>query len=233
MLGEHAVFDILAWLSALLATWLVYRWRFRHRLDDLAPRLGTGYFAALSLGGLAGSFGFGTLNALLSGQPGIGRSILGGLVGAILLVELYKLNRGIRGSTGALFAAPVALAIALGRIGCFRAGMGDFTYGVPTTLPWGIDFGDGISRHPVQLYETASMLVVAGTVLAGLQRRLSFVYENGFYLVTAAYGIQRFAWEFLKPYATPFGPLNLFHLLCLILVVYAAFMIRRGQRERP
>ena len=233
MLGEHAIFDIAAWLSALLTTWLVFRWRFRDRVGELAPRLGPGYFVALSLGGLAGSYGFGTLNALLSGQPGIGRSILGGLIGAILLVEIHKHRRGIRGSTGAVFAAPIALAIALGRIGCFRAGLEDFTYGIPTSLPWGVDFGDGVMRHPVQLYETASMFAVAAVVLAGLWRQRAWMFANGFYLVMGVYGTQRFAWEFLKPYATLVGPLNLFHLLCAVLVTYAIFMVHSARHDRP
>ena len=33
------------------------------------------------------------------------------------------------------------------------------TYGTPTTLPWGVDFGDGVPRHPVQLYEAATMAI--------------------------------------------------------------------------
>jgi hypothetical protein len=38
------------------------------------------------------------------------------------------------------------------------------------------------------------------------------------------YAAQRFCWEFLKPYAPVFGPLNLFHLICLGLIAYALRM---------
>jgi phosphatidylglycerol---prolipoprotein diacylglyceryl transferase len=31
--------------------------------------------------------------------------------------------------------------------------LSDKTDGIATNLPWGVDFGDGISRHPTQLYE--------------------------------------------------------------------------------
>lgn len=231
MIGEHLLFDIGAWLAALLATWLVYRWRFAARVTAVSGRLGAGYFVAMSGGGLLGAYGFGTWNAYLSGQPGIGRSILGGLAGAILLVELYKLRRGVRGSTGAVFALPFALALAIGRIGCYLSGLDDFTYGLPTALPWGVDFGDGVARHPVQLYESLSMAATAALLLAGFARRRAWLLANGFYVVVGGYALQRFAWEFLKPYATVIGPFNLFHLLCTILFAYAVFMVVRDTAD--
>jgi phosphatidylglycerol:prolipoprotein diacylglycerol transferase len=57
-----------------------------------------------------------------------------------------------------------------------------------------------------------------------------FWLANGFYLTVGWYGLQRFAWEFFKPYATLLGPFNLFHFVCLGLVLYAAVMIRSGDR---
>ncbi|MFG3757362.1 prolipoprotein diacylglyceryl transferase family protein, partial [Klebsiella pneumoniae] len=100
--------------------------------------------------------------------------------------------------TGARFALPLAIGIALGRIGCYAAGLDDFTYGIPTALPWGHDFGDGIQRHPVQLYECAAMAIFAAWYVGMVMQRNSFVITNGFYLALAFYGLQRFVWEFLK-----------------------------------
>ena len=40
------------------------------------------------------------------------------------------------------------------------------------------------------------------------------------------YALQRFVWEFFKPYATIVGPFNLFHVVCLGLLLYAGAMIR-------
>jgi prolipoprotein diacylglyceryltransferase len=67
---------------------------------------------------------------------------------------------GLHQSTGDLYAVPLALGIAIGRIGCFLTGLSDNTYGTPTTLPWAINFGDGIPRHPTQLYEIAFLLAL-------------------------------------------------------------------------
>jgi phosphatidylglycerol:prolipoprotein diacylglycerol transferase len=225
VIGQHIVFDIVAWLSAFGTAWLMFHWRFRNRVESLSRKAGAGYFAALTAGGLLGAYGFGTLNTVLSGQPGLGRSILGGLVGAIALIEIYKLRKGIRGSTGAVLAVPFCVALAIGRIGCSYAGLDDYTFGVPTTAPWGVDFGDGVTRHPVQIYEAATMLLTALVVLAGLWRRSPWFMAHAFYAVVFVYAVQRFAWEFLKPYATLVGPLNIFHFLCFALLVYTAAMV--------
>jgi hypothetical protein len=230
-MSPHAVFDVAAWLIALFATWLMYRWRFRERVHKLSESLGKGYYAAISLGGLAGAFGFGSLNAFLSGQPTLARSVLGGLIGAITLVELYKRSRGIRGSTGAVFAVPFCFAIAIGRLGCFQSGLADLTHGTATALPWGVDFGDGIGRHPVQLYESIAMAVVGLILLLGFWWRSGGILKYAFYIAVGAYGAQRFVWEFFKPYGAIAGPLNLFHILCLALISYAVWMVYSIRNE--
>jgi phosphatidylglycerol:prolipoprotein diacylglycerol transferase len=173
----------------------------------------------------------GSLNLYLSGQPAVGRSILGALAGAILAVEGFKAARGIRGSTGLVFVAAFPVSVAVGRWGCFLSGLGDFTHGVPTALPWGYDYGDGIARHPVQLYESFAMAAFLVAALWALRRRNPVFLRHGFYLMVLWYAAQRFAWEFFKPYATVAGPFNLFHLVCAALAVYAAVMIARGVHE--
>ncbi|MBV8392159.1 MAG: prolipoprotein diacylglyceryl transferase, partial [Alphaproteobacteria bacterium] len=178
------------------------------------------------LGALSGAAFFGTLNTALSGVPALGFSMAGGLLGAIAAVEIFKRVAGIEGSTGLAFAAPFCISVAVGRIGCFLAGLGDFTYGTPTDLPWGVDFGDGVRRHPVQLYEAVAMAAMLVLLLLRLRKRDPFWLANGFYLVVGWYGLQRFCWEFIKPYSTVVGPFNVFHVVCLGLVLYAGVMIR-------
>jgi prolipoprotein diacylglyceryltransferase len=89
-----------------------------------------------------------------------GKTIVGGLAGGLITVELMKRYIGMRTSTGDLYASPLALGIAIGRIGCFLTGISDNTYGTATSLPWAIDFGDGIRRHPTQLYEVVCLLLL-------------------------------------------------------------------------
>lgn len=227
----HRIFDLLAAATAVALMLAVSRWRLRG-VARMPEDFGLPYLASLAAGAILGGFGFGTLNLWLSGLPGLGRSILGALAGAILAVEIHKARSGIRGSTGLAFVAGFAASVAVGRIGCFLSGLGDNTHGTVTTLPWGHDFGDGLMRHPVQLYESLSMALFLAAFLWALWRRVPFVMANGFYLMVGWYAAQRFLWEFLKPYGAVAGPLNLFQFLCLGLMLYAFTMIRRSRDVR-
>ena len=218
----HVVFDIAAWLAAGIAGLWLSRIR---RLSFPSQSFTLPYLAALLFGAGLGAYLFGTLNLWLSGSQGIARSVEGALAGGIVAIELYKWRNGITLRTGARFALPLAIGIAVGRIGCFLAGLDDFTYGTPTSLPWGHDFGDGISRHPVQLYESAAMAAFALVYVVAVIRPNCFVIANGFYLALGFYGLQRFIWEFFKPYGAVLGPLTLFHLLSLAILAYAAAML--------
>jgi prolipoprotein diacylglyceryltransferase len=225
----HTLFDALALVAALA----VYRWLPIPRLQTSpdAPRepwrVHRLYIAAGSLGATLGAYLAGSANLWLSGVGGVGRSIEGALAGAIIAIELLKAKAGIRGSTGLRFVAPLAAAIAVGRIGCFLAGLDDMTYGTPTTLPWGVDFGDGVTRHPVQLYEALTMAIFLAVFIALVRRGNETVLRSGFYLFVGIYAAQRFLWEFLKPYGTVVGPFNLFHLISIALLAYALFFARR------
>ena len=99
-----------------------------------------------------------------------GKTIVGALAFGLITVELTKRYIGIRQSTGDLYAIPLALGIAIGRVGCFLTGLSDNTYGTPTSLPWAINFGDGIPRHPTQLYEIAFLLALIPPLYAVLKR---------------------------------------------------------------
>ncbi|MBN9513696.1 MAG: prolipoprotein diacylglyceryl transferase [Alphaproteobacteria bacterium] len=184
------------------------------------------YAIAAGCGALCGAMFFGTANALLSGERAIGFSMVGGLAGAIAAVEAFKRMTGVSGSTGIVFAAPFAATVAVGRLGCFFSGLVDFTYGTPTSVPWAVDFGDGVLRHPVQLYESLAMALMFVVLIWRFVARDRFWLANGFYLTVGWYALQRFVWEFFKPYATVIGPFNLFHVVCLGLLLYAAAMIR-------
>jgi phosphatidylglycerol:prolipoprotein diacylglycerol transferase len=218
----HAIFDVAAWLSAGVAIWWLSRVR---GLQFPSQSFELPYLAALMFGAGLGAYLFGTLNLWLSGAPGIARSVEGALAGGIFAIELYKWRAGISLRTGARFALPLAIGIAVGRLGCYFAGLDDFTYGTPTALPWGHDFGDGILRHPVQLYESLAMAAFAAFYVLAVLNRNGFVVTNGFYLALAYYGSQRFLWEFLKPYGALIGPFTLFHLLSLAILLYAAVVL--------
>jgi prolipoprotein diacylglyceryltransferase len=153
-----------------------------------------------------------------------GKTIIGGLIGGLIAVELTKRQLGVRERTGDLFALPLALATAIGRVGCFLTGLDDHTYGIPTNLPWGVDFGDGIPRHPTQIYEIVFLLLLA----AAIARKSRQPHENGdlFKLFMVGYMGFRLLVDFLKPGVTVAG-LSLLQWACVGVLVYYARDVRR------
>ena len=162
-----------------------------------------------------------------------GQSIVGGLLGGLLGVELAKRMAGVRESTGDRFVVPILVGLAIGRVGCFLAGLHDDTVGVPTSLPWGVDFGDGVPRHPAQLYDIGFALAA---LWACLRWRDELAREPGlaFKLMLAGYLLWRLGIDALKPVPHEFAlGLAGIQLVCVLaLAVYLPFVIRQSLRWR-
>ncbi len=228
----HTLFDLAAWTAAAFGG----RWVYRHRaasVTQLARQTAPGYFVALALGAVAGAWLSGSLNTLRLSTPGVSHSIAGALAGGILGVELWKWRAKITGSTGGAFVVPLCIGIVVGRWGCLFAGIADHTYGTPTALPWAVDLGDGIGRHPVQAYESLAMALFLLIYWRALVRGRDWAVSHGFHAFVLAYAVQRFAWEFFKPYPPLLGPLNIFHLLMIGLGLYAVTWIARPVAAPP
>ena len=202
----HSAFDALAWVAAGTTVFALKRLARIGFPVSAAQR--PNYYAVLAMSSGLGAYLFGTLNLIACGMPGFARSIEGAILGAVLGIEVYKYFAGLTARTGARFAAPLAIGVVIGRFGCFFSGIDDFTYGTPTNLPWGHDFGDGVMRHPAPLYESASMAVFLIGYLVAAWRDNRWVIDNGLYLAILWYAAQRFVWEFFKPYTPVLGPLH-------------------------
>ncbi|HKF48172.1 MAG TPA: prolipoprotein diacylglyceryl transferase family protein [Terracidiphilus sp.] len=222
-LGSHPVWHPVFESLGYAAGYAVFR-RIRARRGDIIgePQRWT-VIAAAAVGALAGSRLLGlaeqwptVIAAMRAGHmmsllfsPG-GKTIVGGLLGGWLGVELAKRITGIRSRTGDLFVLPLCVGIAVGRIGCFLAGLADDTYGKATSLPWAVDFGDHVPRHPVQLYE---ILVLA--LLAWIATRPAALPEGArFRIFMAGYLAWRLAIDFLKPQPL-IGGMNLIQWACV------------------
>jgi phosphatidylglycerol:prolipoprotein diacylglycerol transferase len=142
-----------------------------------------------------------------------GKTIVGGLLGGWAGVEVAKKILGVAHSTGDLFVFPLIAGMCLGRVGCFLTGLPDHTYGNFTTLPWGVDFGDG-PRHPTQLYEIAFLLLLGIALM--IRARRPFPNGRLFRLFLGGYLIFRFAIEFIKPRYQPYLGLSAIQVSCAI-----------------
>jgi phosphatidylglycerol:prolipoprotein diacylglycerol transferase len=159
-----------------------------------------------------------------------GKTILLGLVGGYLGVELGKLYLGIKTKTGDSFAVPVATAIGVGRLGCFFGGC---CYGIPTELPWGTVFPtvDLIARHPTQIYECVFHLTMAlflywALVNGRFQGQLIKLYFLSYFAF-------RFLTEFLRPEIDWWGGLSAYQWAIVFLIPMFGWLWWRDHVSGP
>ena len=146
------------------------------------------------------------------------KTIMGGLFGGLLGVELAKKSIGEKQSSGDLFTFPIILGIFIGRIGCFLSGTNEFTYGKTTSFFLGMNLGDNLKRHPIALYELLFLFVLFIFLWKLKNKNL----KNGllFQYFMIAYFSFRFFIEFIKPNVFFFAGLSFIQILCLICLVY-------------
>ena len=159
-----------------------------------------------------------------------GKTIVGGLLGGWMGIALVKKIMGVTVSTGDLCVYPLILGMCIGRLGCFLTGLSDNTCGVPTQLPWGVDYGDGISRHPAQIYEIIFLLGL-GAVL-WLKRALLTAPGLTFRWFMVAYLSFRLYIDFFKPHWTLFAGLSGIQWGCAIALVYCIYSVMKLS-EKP
>jgi phosphatidylglycerol---prolipoprotein diacylglyceryl transferase len=147
-----------------------------------------------------------------------GKTVVGAMLGGLIGVELTKKWIGLTQSTGDVFVYPLIVGTAIGRMGCFLTGLSDRTYGTPTTLPWGVDFGDGIARHPTQLYEIIFLL----TLMMALKFISRYKLQSGdlFKCYMMAYLLFRLWIDFIKPDFHPWLGLSAIQIACLLGLIY-------------
>lgn len=134
-----------------------------------------------------------------------GLSFHGAFIGGGLAVAFLAKRKGIPFLRLADVLAPgVALAYAIGRIGCF---LGGCCYGVPTDLPWACSFQDPFRphlhtppSHPTQIYASLSNLLIFA-LLARMQKP-PHPAGKVFWAYLALYGVYRFIVEFWRIGAT-------------------------------
>ena len=141
------------------------------------------------------------------------KTIVGGLLGGLLAVELTKRLVGQTRRTGDVYVFPLVAATLLGRVGCFLMGVGEPTHGVPTDSWVGIDLGDGVPRHATALYEIALLLLLA-MGLWWLPRRVTLRPGRLFMLYLTAYLLYRLIVGFWQP-AVRFASLGVIQWACV------------------
>lgn len=225
----HAAFDVLAYAGANAAFYVTSRkerssepWSTRLLLSLGAFGMGIvlSRVAVQLEGGIPGSW-----EAFCTGFASGGKTIVGAMLGGVLGVKLVKIwlrrsrGDGERLSFGDGMVLPITVGLVIARTGCLLAGMDDDTYGIATTLPWGWDYGDGIARHPTQIYEIVGILAVTGTIVS-LWKRFTRPGDRFKWFLLGFFAL-RFFIELVRIHPDPYMGMSIYQVLCVIGAVWA------------
>lgn len=214
MLGNRIAYAACMLLATVCAAWML---KSSQRPLGLTGRQRVG----IAIGGMVGATFAAKLPFILGADPSAGvlaawmsdgKTILWGLTGGYLGVELSKWSLHIRQSTGDTFVVAVAVAVGIGRLGCLLYGC---CYGVATNQSWGLRFQAApdagvLLRHPTQLYELVFHFTFALLAWVAISqphtqpasRHGRLLAGNWMPLYLLSYSLYRFASEFWRPELT-------------------------------
>lgn len=129
---------------------------------------------------------------------------------------------------GNQIAPAIALGMAIGRLGCFFTGC---CYGIETTLPIGIDFGDGLLRYPTQLIEMMFCLILFGYLFYKQKSKKDLIPGILFKELVIYYFIFRFFIEFIRGTEKNILYLSIYQIICLIGAIFIAIAIERSREK--
>lgn len=235
--SEKILYDLAGYITAFFVTWFFYR-KILHRSELPNPFKSHGqkweYYLYVIAGAMLGGIIISTFDGTMI--PGrnpewwilLSKSIAGALFGGVITAELYKYFNNIKTPTGILFLPGILLWVFIGRLGAIATGLRDFTYGLPTNLPWWIDFGDGIARHPTMIYEMILLAIFFAIFCIWLySRKRKWWIRNGFYTFIITYFLYRFSVGFIQPYSHFWLGLSTYQLIAIPMVIYGGWMIRK------
>jgi phosphatidylglycerol---prolipoprotein diacylglyceryl transferase len=165
---------------------------------------------------------------LLSGSGWVWQ---GGVMGGAIAVAIKARALGVPLGDVADLAGPcLAIGQAIGRVGCQLAGDGD--YGIPTSLPWGMSYPDGVVPttdrvHPTPIYEAVLYLLVFAVLWRQRARPHPPGSLFGQYLVYS--GTARFAVELVRRNPVIGLGLTLAQWVSLAAMAIGAALLRRGR----
>jgi phosphatidylglycerol:prolipoprotein diacylglycerol transferase len=161
-----------------------------------------------------------------------GLSFHGGLIGAVIVALIFCKKKKIHFYELADIAVvPLALGLALGRLGNFTNGE---LYGRITNVPWAMKFQDAEGfRHPSQLYASFKDLVIFFTLWVIKDKKMPKGFI--FWLFVVMYSAFRFTVEFFRQpdeqLGFIIGFLSMGQILSIIMFLVGVVFIYRVSRK--
>ena len=153
---------------------------------------------------------------------------IGGFIALFFLARHYRIP--VLGFMD-LCSSAAAVGYAIGRIGCLLSGDGD--YGVPTKLPWGMSFPNGVvptteKVHPTPIYEFLIWMLIAVILWRVGKNALNGEAPGrifSYYLILT--GVARFLIEFIRINPRSFFGMSNAQTASLVSVVVGVLLFLR------
>lgn len=235
-------FGLMVALAFLAAYW-VSSYEFKRK--GLSENLLGNAFLAIIIGGIGGAkilyvIENVPISQLISHPLGYllsrgGLTFYGGFVGAVILLFIVaKKGKTSFWTIADAISPALALAYAIGRIGCFLVGD---DYGIKSNLPWAISFPKGLPPttdrvHPTQLYEVIAMTAVF-VILWKIRKKPA---PNGWlfsiYLILA--GFERFLIEFVRSTTpSPVPHLSVAQVMAIVVIAVGTIKLIQINSLKP
>ncbi len=164
-----------------------------------------------------------------------GLTFYGGFfLAAFLIWVICRLNNINTWKILDAIAPSIAIGHAIGRIGCLMVGD---DYGVPTNLPWGMAFPEGLPPttekvHPTQIYETILLTIIFVILWRVRKKEKQDGWLFSLFLILA--GTERFLIEFIRATTpSPIPGLSLAQLMALGVIVVGVVKLIQIRASKP
>ena len=150
-------------------------------------------------------------------------AIAGWVISSEIIKKIYNhdFNRGV------LFVPSLTIWIIVGRVGAFLIWLRDNTHGLETTLPWWYDYGDGILRHPSQIYEIIVLLTILIIFIIWIKYKKDWWITNWFFIFTLLYFTYRFLVWFVMPYSHFWFGMNTIQVVSVGMIIYSVYKLMK------
>ncbi len=227
--GSRLAYQFFVILAMLVGGWLI---RTDSESWQLAPIKRWTILAVAFIGALLGSaipafFSGGLVEDLAWSMPITPKTVMGGILASFFFVVIYKKLSRTTFDTSDGFARGAIAMMAIGRIGCI---LQHCCYGKEAS--WGLDFGDGLSRVPVQYFEAIGLFAIF-YLIQHLHEKKMFAGRRLF-LVFALYGVLRFILEFgREQIADIYLGIGFYQWIALLILATGIWQILRRSVSMP
>lgn len=225
--GSRLIYQLFVIVAMLVGGWLIRKDSEKWPLSNIQSitLLAIAFIGALAGSAIPAFFSGGLVEGLAWSTPITPKTVMGGILTSFLFVAVFKKLSKTHIDTSDGFARGAIAMMAIGRIGCIFQ---HCCYG--KEVSWGLDFGDGLSRAPVQYIEAIGLFGIF-YFIQHLHEKNLFEGKRLF-IVFALYGLMRFILEFFREQiADVYFGIGFYQWIALLILATGAWQIFKRRQS--